>query len=323
MNPFDPGSPADESLFSGRKSELKEAGESFDRTFRNRPDHILFYGDRGIGKTSIIHYLQHHYQAKGALFVFCGLGECKSMDDVVEQFMIRFSRQLTATNSASAISKRVMDVLSSFKGVTIGPLGVAFESKEDVRQITPHFSYLLSSCWSNIESDFKCLVVVFDEADKLKEGQASDEFAKEFAFALRNAIEELDRQRVGHVKFLMSAIPEVRQKLENYHESLLRSLRIIELGRFDAATVQELLEKGIDASGGGIKYDRAFLTGAMRYSDGIPYHVQAILHDAFAADTCIARLRGPSEEVESSGSPPHALGGGEWRCFAGRIGLGY
>ena len=64
-NPFKPNNPVYTGMFAGRMSEIARTDEILFQTANDNPTHILFIGERGIGKTSLL--LVANYFAKGEL----------------------------------------------------------------------------------------------------------------------------------------------------------------------------------------------------------------------------------------------------------------
>lgn len=58
FNPFRPGSIVPPGMFSGRGAQLRTLGKVLFQTRNDNPHHFLLHGERGIGKSSLLRYLQ-------------------------------------------------------------------------------------------------------------------------------------------------------------------------------------------------------------------------------------------------------------------------
>src|SRR5258708_18098809 len=71
FNPFRPGTIVTPGMFSGRINELLTLEKALLQTKNGNPFHFLIHGERGIGKSSLLSYLQ--FIASGALeSISCG-----------------------------------------------------------------------------------------------------------------------------------------------------------------------------------------------------------------------------------------------------------
>jgi len=280
MNLFDPKNPADKTIFAGRENELREIKKSFEATFNGKANHLLLKGERGIGKTSILKHIQDEYENQQALIVFSRLGHFESMAEIVKDIIVKFY-ETVEKNASKNTSQKVMNFLKeNIKGIEIESIvGISFKNENDIEEIiTPNFARVLMKFWDQIRNDFKSLVIIIDETDRLGK---SPEFAVNFSLQMRSIIEEVDPQ----IKIIISAIPEVVEEIQIAHESLLRSLNLIDVSRFTEKSVISVLEKGLGSSSDKKEYDEEFANLLVKQSDGIPYYVQAICCYAFEFDS--------------------------------------
>lgn len=283
MNPFDPKNPADKTNFAGRENELREIKKSFETTLNGKANHLLLKGERGIGKTSILKHIQDEYENQQALIVFSRLGHFESMTELVKDIIVKFYETVEKKASKNTAQKVVGFLKDNIKGIKIeGIFGISFQDEKNLEEIvTPNFARVLTSFWDQIQDDFKSLVIIIDETDRLGK---SSEFAEKFSFQMRSIIEEIG-EIAPQIKIIMSAIPEVVEEIQEAHQSLLRSLNLIEISRFTEKSVISVLEKGLDSSSDKKEYDEEFANLLVKQSDGIPYYVQAICCCAFEFDS--------------------------------------
>jgi hypothetical protein len=64
VNPFRPNSPVNQTMFVGRLSELEHLEQALLQTRAGQPKNFLVTGERGIGKTSLLHWIRVAAQAK-------------------------------------------------------------------------------------------------------------------------------------------------------------------------------------------------------------------------------------------------------------------
>src|SRR5437773_8444840 len=75
-NPFRPGSIVTPGMFSGRSEEILALEQSLFQTRAGNPNHFLIQGERGIGKSSLLFYLQ-----------CVARGDISSLDEVSFRFV--------------------------------------------------------------------------------------------------------------------------------------------------------------------------------------------------------------------------------------------
>ena len=59
VNPFKPNSPVPTAMFAGRYDEVIALEKGLFQTKHGQPSNIMITGDRGIGKSSLLLYVQH------------------------------------------------------------------------------------------------------------------------------------------------------------------------------------------------------------------------------------------------------------------------
>ena len=100
FNPFQPSEPCDRDIFSGRENELKTIINSLYKTYRQRPEHILINGTRGIGKTALANLVESmaiflseevNDQKIKYFVVFNSLGTSKNLDDICIKITVGIS----------------------------------------------------------------------------------------------------------------------------------------------------------------------------------------------------------------------------------------
>ena len=307
-NPFEHDRVASEKIFTGREEEIRQIQSGLARTLANTPHHLVLYGDRGLGKTSLLYHIREESKKQGILFVHCNIGECQDMPQLTAAFLENFAEALKKQRDPSvfrALFDGVKKAFSRIKGVKIGAGGfeVTFDDiNSEQKQVKGQLSTIISDLWAEIANEFSALCICFDETDRLDldaeqpqsfvgkffrrlRSTISTPFLTSFAFSLRGIIETLDSRGLGRGKFIISCLPPIKEKLFQVHPALSRCMEPIKLQEFDRATVMALLDKGLILGAENKTATPEYRELLWEYSDGIPYYVQLICHHGYDADS--------------------------------------
>lgn len=201
---FSPGAPVDKySLFAGRREQVADVINAVNQ----RSQHVVLYGERGVGKTSLANVL-------GEIFADASVGGLNSgtvncdRKDTFSSIWHKALREISVSNGEGG-DARLNDWLS--KEV----------SPEDVR-------YLLGFLPNET-------IIILDEVDLIQ-----DSFTKEL---LADTIKTLSDHSSPTTLVLVGVADSV-DELIAYHESLERSLTQLRMPRMSCDELLEIVDRG-------------------------------------------------------------------------------
>jgi Cdc6-like AAA superfamily ATPase len=99
FNPFRPSSIVPPGMFCGRMEEVLALERSLFQTSKGHPNHFLIQGERGIGKSSLLYYMQ-----------CVATGEIAPLDGEKFKFL-KVNLEVTPANSYVDIIKLYLEIL--------------------------------------------------------------------------------------------------------------------------------------------------------------------------------------------------------------------
>jgi len=280
-NPFKPNHPIFDGLFTGRFDELKRIDNALCQTAFENPTNLLFLGERGIGKTSLL--LVAKYFANGDITLFDKKHNFISIqininqNTNIEDFVIKFKKQLVREIHKIDKNSKIMDGLWGFlQRLEIS--GSKINRKDlSVEQLIDNFVYSLSDTVKKIQSERICkdgIVVVIDEVDTATENLKLGSF-------LKNLSETLVSENTNKVLFILAGLPVTVDILRKSHESSLRLFEELLLKPLSQNNVKEIVLNAIQdinnrKKGTEIVIDKDALESFFGVSEGYPHFLQQI-----------------------------------------------
>lgn len=252
-NVFSPATPINaKDLFAGR---LKQVGAIID-AISQRGQHVILYGERGVGKTSLANVLSGFLETAAASIVAPHIN-CDSSDTYSSLWRKVFSR-------VHAVQQKRQVGINGQSSTQITPL---IESLPET--ITPD---IVRSALENLGSQGP-LIVIVDEFDRLP-----PEIAKVFA----DTIKTLSDFAVPATLVLVGVADSVNDLIRE-HQSIERALVQIQMPRMLDSEVRELMDKCLGKIGMGIEPDALKMICFL--SKGLPHY--AHLLGLYSAWECI------------------------------------
>lgn len=253
---FSPSAPIDRlSLFAGRIEQLRTFGSAIPARGR----HVIVYGERGVGKTSLTNILRDVFSdAAGMKIVRVNCNEQDTFQSVWQRAMnevdVFVEPQSPPGEHAEAVNLSLDTQLEEFQ--TVGP-----------RELSK-----ILQRWT--QPDFE-LVLVFDEFDRL----AIDERAP---FA--DTIKDLSDHSAHATLVLVGVATDVLDLLDE-HESVERCLEQILMPVMSDREITEILAKATNQL---VELDDDAKRRVVRLSQGFPHYAHLIGQEACfsAADAC-------------------------------------
>jgi len=124
FNPFRPNSLVTTGMFTGRINEVRHAERALFQTKNRNPQHFIFEGERGIGKSSLFRYLD--WVARGEVstleksslnFVVVNveLRELMGHGDIIDRVMLELRSQISGMHRIREVCKRAWEFVSKFE----------------------------------------------------------------------------------------------------------------------------------------------------------------------------------------------------------------
>jgi hypothetical protein len=243
---FTPAQPiADLRRFSGRADLV----EHLIRVIEDRRMHVVLHGERGIGKTSLLHILAILARDARYLVRYTSCSESSEFDDVFRQMMadiqLLYHREFDPTSPEAE------------KGLTLG-------DTFDDRPLTPSN---LSEVCAKLAGTRVLLIL--------------DEFDRASSAAFRNSVAELIKNlsdRSARVQIVIGGVAGNLVELIEHIPSIRRNVIGIPVGPMDDADLTQIIANAEDL--GGIRFDEGARQALTHAANGSPYLVNLIGHQA-------------------------------------------
>ena len=295
INPFKPNSPAPVGMFAGRVDELKLLEGGLNQTKHGEPANFLITGDRGIGKSSLLLFLDAI--AKGEVtgldggkfdYVVINLNISDKMNlltflKIVEN---NVRREIGKTETAR---KFLADTWSFVQRLRVMDSGIEKTEKEqDEEVILDEFAASLAETCNRItnsangESKKDGILFIIDEADN-----AIPELR--LGYFIKTVTEDLQKKSCNNVMFVVTGLPETVEKLKASHESSVRAFHPVKIKELLPPDRKWVVDLGIKKANE-INADKTTVTTDAKdqissLSEGYPHFIQQFAYCAFKQDT--------------------------------------
>jgi Cdc6-like AAA superfamily ATPase len=263
---YTPAQPVtDRRMFAGRTELLT----SLIRAVEDQHLHTVIYGERGIGKTSILHILTQVALEARYLVVYISCGASSNFDEmfraVASEIPLLFHSQYGPTAKESESGQTMADLLP--------PTEISVRYASDVL--------------AKIKGTR--VIIVLDEFDRCE----SSEFRKSIAELVKNLS---DRSVRAHL--VIAGVAANLSELIEHIPSIRRNLMALEVPKMSAAEVRQLIKNGEDTSG--LHFDDEALNYLSYVSLGLPYVASLLSHYAGLSAIGAERLTITGEDVSSA-----------------------
>ena len=293
-NPFRPNGIVPPHMFCGREKEMQTVRQSLFQTKNENPQHFLIEGERGIGKSSLLHYIQQEAGMGGSqavslefqfLVISIELNETMPYGSILHAIASEFRTQLYAHKDVVAIAATIWDFLTNWKVLGVEyKKGQISEIESDVLDDLARSMAKFTSEASNKASAQKRIdgiLILIDEADKPSENARLGEFVKLFT-------ERLTKIGCGRVCVGLSGLPALVGKLRASHESSLRVFETIPVGVISQDACEQVVIRALieakQKNGRDTTVDASALDLLGLLSEGYPHFVQQFGFSAFMQD---------------------------------------
>ena len=267
-NPFRKRTGILPSYFTGRENELNELKKIYNSTKMGVPGHLILYGPKGIGKTSLLLKFQE---------------EITDLDDV---YSVRIPlMEGNFEDIYSLIIEKCSDTLNinighfwdkiSSLGINVPFIGGLSVSRE-IPQTSPAvaFEKILNLIYSELDSDNPVLILLFDDLQRI---MGHDETMKILSI-LQNALVELNLKG-KNIMFVATGSEDIFYKIQDKLDSAVRIFEPCLIGPLSYDELCEAINVPIKEQG--IVFDEDVLKEIYELSNGIPYYMQILAFSCF------------------------------------------
>jgi AAA ATPase domain len=275
-------------MFCGRSDEFMGTERALFQTKNGNPHHFLIYGERGIGKSSLLFSLDLVARGKldaleGGKFKFLTLNielePGNTYSDLIGKVGAELRRVVAIRQPGTEIAKATWDFLRRWE-----VMGVKYS--EGQRQAKPNelleeLTHTFDQTISRFGSDIDGILLLIDEADKPPNANLG-EFVKLFT-------ERLTKRGCNNVCLGLAGLSNLLDHLRQSHESSTRIFQIFKLEPLLPRERVEVVQKGLAQANARNAADTSIDEDAKDaisdLSEGYPHFVQQFAYCAFEEDT--------------------------------------
>jgi Holliday junction resolvasome RuvABC ATP-dependent DNA helicase subunit len=249
---FRPGAPIDRAaLFAGRNETMTDVI----RAVAQRGQHVILFGERGVGKTSLANILSELLTDAGWTGLGCGTINADPTDDFSSLMRKAFKEIAFNAKVAKLGFNRDPDSVTA----TLADWLPERVTPDDVRSVLQHWG--------------QNTIIVIDELDRI-----SDETATTL---LADTIKNLSDHAVNATLILVGVADSVEQLIGG-HQSIERALVQVRMPRMSTEELYEIVEKGMARVE--LDVEPAAKHDIARLSQGLPHFTHLLAqHAAYAA----------------------------------------
>ena len=267
-NPFRKRTGILPSYFTGRENELNELKKIYNSTKMGVPEHLILYGPKGIGKTSLLLKFQEKIaNLDGVYSVRIPLME-GNFEDIYSLIIEKCSDTLNINIG------HFWEKISSL-GINIPFIGGVSVSRE-IPKTSPAvaFEKILNVIYDELGSDNPVLILLFDDLQRI---MGNDETMKILSI-LQNALVELNLKG-KNIMFVATGSEDIFNKIQDKLDSAVRIFEHYLIGPLSYREVCDAIN--IPAEKQGVTFEEDVLKEIYDLSNGIPYYMQILAYSCF------------------------------------------
>ena len=267
-NPFRKRTGILPSYFTGRENELNELKKIYNSTKMGVPGHLILYGPKGIGKTSLLLKFQERItNLDGVYSVRIPLIE-GNFEDIYSLIIEKCSDTLDINIG------HFWEKISSL-GINIPFIGGVSVSRE-IPKTSPAvaFEKILNVIYDELDSDNPVLILLFDDLQRI---MGNDETMKILGI-LQNALVELNLKG-KNIMFVATGSEDIFNKIQDKLDSAVRIFEPYLIGPLSYGEVCDAIN--IPAEEQSVAFEEDVLKEIYELSNGIPYYMQILAYSCF------------------------------------------
>jgi hypothetical protein len=260
---FTPSQPVvDRRMFAGRVDVLT----TLIRSLEDQRVHVILYGERGIGKTSLVHVLAQAARDARYIVIYSSCGAGSDFDElfraVSAEIPLLFHSGFAPTTAEAERGSSVADLLPK------GPVSP--------RQVSDVFAKIIGTR----------VLIILDEFDICE----STEFRRNIAELIKNLSD-----RSVRVQLVIAGVAADLTELVEHIPSIRRNIFALQVPKMSNPEVHHLIENGQAVSG--VAYDPAAMDFIIAVANGSPYIASLLSHHAGLAAVDKGRLKVTTDDV--------------------------
>ena len=297
FNPFRPGSVVMPGMFAGRLNELKVLERSLFQTQNGNPEHFLIHGERGIGKSSLLHFTS--VTAEGRItnqadetlrfiVVTVELEPSSDYREIVYKVGAGLKRALDKRNDTVSRAKSAWEFLKKWEvmGVKYSEELVERSASELLEELCNNIAAVVERLSDQIDG----IAIFIDEADQAPTSANLGEFAKILT-------ERLPKLGCHRTCLGLAGVSNVVQRMRKSHDSSIRIFTMLHLEPLTEEERRQVIELGLaeanQDSDDPITIANDAMDWIVQHSEGYPQFIQQYAYSAF--DTFVATSEGGNE----------------------------
>lgn len=233
--------------------------------------HVLLYGERGVGKTSLARIIHELLKSAGLKTLDSGTVNCDASDDFSSLWHKLF-RELTYKLQREGIGFQGEKISDEFSLDNLLPKSV---TPDDIRIVLGRLN--------------ESVILVIDEIDRLKDPQAR--------YLLADTIKTLSDHAVNCTLILVGVAESVTQLLEA-HESIDRALVQIKMPRMSNHEIDGIISKGLGKCE--MLIEPMARKTIIALSQGLPHYAHLIAFEAAMVTAMDRRLTITERDIDQA-----------------------
>lgn len=262
LEAFTPSCPIDATLFCGRTDETNSIVNGLSTPGR----HVVLYGDRGVGKTSLANYVATIMRKSGVRVERIGCSPSDSFESIAVKILNKFGIKYDET----IISK-------TGGGIGLGNVLSGRKEKEvQKRQICDidNPTWLASKI---VDEEIKGVLII-DEFDTIPDVSEKEKFSQLIKYLSDNN---------SQLHILLVGISRSVSELMGGHASIDRSLTQVWLKRMSDLELLDIIKKGEDRTE--LQFEEEVAQKIVSMSHGFPYFTHSLALEASTIAVCDER----------------------------------
>lgn len=287
-NPYQPNSIVNAGMFVGRIDEIKNIERCLFQSKNGNPQHFLVQGERGIGKSSLLYYVERIADGRikplvGGNFRFItvsvDLGGCHTQVDIVRKIGRGLKVAISGREAVKSLASGFWSWLTNWE-----VLGVRYhkdQSELDPEEVCDELVGQLASLCTSASDEIDGVLLLIDEADR----PAADAGLGEY---LKMLTERLTRSGCSNVVLGLAGLPSLIGKLRDSHESSPRLFHTMLLEPLEIEERKQVVNLGLKSAN--LKNEtKTYITPdalvfLAELSEGYPHFLQQFAYSAFEHD---------------------------------------
>ena len=267
-NPFRKRTGILPSYFTGRENELNELKKIYNSTKMGVPGHLILYGPKGIGKTSLLLKFQERITNLDGVYSVRIPLIGGNFEDIYSLIIEKCSDTLDINIG------HFWEKISSL-GINIPFIGGVSVSRE-IPKTSPAvaFEKILNVIYDELDSDNPVLILLFDDLQRI---MGNDETMKILSI-LQNALVELNLKG-KNIMFVATGSEDIFNKIQDKLDSAVRIFELYLIGPLSYGEVCDAIN--IPAEEQSVAFEEDVLKEIYELSNGIPYYMQILAYSCF------------------------------------------